>query len=281
MILVDYNQMVIANFMQFQKHFKVGEEKGMLRHMILNNIKMLNNKFKDQYGELKFCCDGKDNWRKSVFQYYKANRKKQREENPQNIDWQALFDALESIKEELKDNFPYKVINGVGCEADDIIATYCKHYNEPILIVSSDKDFIQLQTHENVTQWSPLTKKFLKVEDPIQFKNELIIKGDRSDGVPNILSPDDTFVNNLRQRKLTKKKIEEWTSANPETMLDGEILRNFKRNQQLIDLSYLPEQVEINILDSINSEQYSGRDRMLNYFIKHRLREMTEALQEF
>ena len=281
-ILIDYNQMVIANFMQFQKYFKTGDEQNMLRHMVLNSVKMVNNKFKDKWGDIVFCCDGKNNWRKTVYEHYKANRKKDREENKQNIDWQALFTALENIKEELRDNFPYKVINGVGCEADDIIATYCKHYtDEEILIVSSDKDFIQLHSYSHVSQWSPLTKKFLKNDNPNKFKNELVIKGDRSDGVPNILSPDNTFVDGLRQRKLTKKKIEEWTSGDPETMLSGEVLRNFKRNQQLIDLSYLPNQVEINILERIAEKQYDKRDKMLNYFIKHRLKEMTESLQEF
>ena len=281
MILIDYNQMIIANFMQFSKHFKEGQEKNMLRHMILNNIKMINNKFKEEWGDLTFCCDGRDNWRKTVFEHYKANRKEQREKNPHNINWQALFDTLDEIKEDLTENFPYKVVNGDGCEADDIIAIYCKHYDEPILIVSSDKDFIQLHVHKNVQQWSPLTKKFIKVDDPEKFKYELIVKGDRSDGVPNILSQDDTFVKKIRQRKLTKKKLEEWTQGNPEQLLEGELLRNFKRNEQLIDLSLVPDQVEINILDNINSEQFDGRGRMLNYFIKHRLREMTEALQEF
>ena len=101
MILIDYNQMIIANFMQFSKHFKEGQEKNMLRHMILNNIKMINNKFKEEWGDLTFCCDGRDNWRKTVFEHYKANRKEQREKNPQNINWQALFDTLDEIKEDL------------------------------------------------------------------------------------------------------------------------------------------------------------------------------------
>ena len=283
MILVDYNQMIIANFMQFQKQFKAGQETDMLRHKVLNNIKMLNNKFKEEYGDMVFCCDGQKNWRKTVFEHYKANRKKQREDNPQNIDWQALFDALNAIKLELSEDFPYKVLNGQECEADDIIAIVCKHYHkqEPIIIISSDKDFIQLQKYDNVSQWSPLKKNFIKHKQPVVFKIELIIKGDRSDGVPNILSPDDTFVTDQRQRKLSKKKLEEWSQSDPKDVFNGEVYRNWKRNEQLIDLDFVPNSIEINILDEFESEHFTGRNRMLNYFVKHRLRDLTESLQEF
>jgi len=283
MILVDFNQMVIANFMQYQKQFTDDNALDMLRHMIFNNIRMINRKFKEEWGEINFCCDGPNNWRKKAFPFYKANRKKQREENPQNIDWQKLFDFISTIKKELSEEFPYKVLNGSECEADDIIATVCKHYHkeDKILIVSSDKDFIQLHKYEGVKQWSPLTKKFLNVSDPIKFKNELIIKGDRSDGVPNILSQDDTFVSEMRQKKLTKKKIEDWVVQDPEKVLEGEVLRNFKRNQQLIDLDYVPNPIEINILDDFKGDHFTGRNKMLNYFVKHRLRDLTESLQEF
>ena len=283
MILVDFNQMVIANFMQYQKQFTDDNALDMLRHMIFNNIRMINRKFKEEWGEINFCCDGPNNWRKKAFPFYKANRKKQREENPQNIDWQKLFDFISTIKKELSEEFPYKVLNGNECEADDIIATVCKHYHkeDKILIVSSDKDFIQLHKYEGVKQWSPLTKKFLNVTDPIKFKNELIIKGDRSDGVPNILSQDDTFVSEMRQKKLTKKKIEDWVVQDPEKVLEGEVLRNFKRNQQLIDLDYVPNPIEINILDDFKGDHFTGRNKMLNYFVKHRLRDLTESLQEF
>ena len=282
MILVDFNQMVIANFMQFQKQFEPGKETDILRHMILNNVRMINRKFKDEWGELVFCCDSKHNWRKDAFPHYKANRKKQREKNPQNVNWQALFDAISIFKKELAEEFPYKVLGELECEADDIIATICKHYHkqEPILIVSSDKDFIQLQRYEGVQQWSPLKKKMINHKTPEVFKNELIIKGDRSDGVPNVLSPDDTFVTEQRQRKLSKTKLVQW-SSDPSLMPDGEIYRNFKRNQQLIDLDIVPNPVEINILNDFKGEHFTGRSRMLSYFVKHRLRDLTESLQEF
>tara|TARA_A100001201_G_scaffold22117_1_gene24853 strand:+ start:2990 stop:3841 length:852 start_codon:yes stop_codon:yes gene_type:complete len=283
MILIDYNQMIIANFMMFQKQFEPGKENDMVRHMVLNNIKMIRNRFCEKFGnDMVFCCDNKNNWRRDFFPLYKANRKKAREENKQNIDWKSLFDVIENIRIEIEENLPYKVVTLDGCEADDIIGVICKNYNsEPILIVSSDKDFVQLQKYKNIHQWSPLTKKFLKDSKPEQQLRALILKGDRSDGVPNILSRDDVLVEGLRQKPLSKKKLESWINGNPEELFEGEVLRNYKRNETLIDLARIPESIQINIKTRYESEQYTGRDRMLNYFIKHRLKELTNSIQEF
>lgn len=283
MILIDYNQMIIANFMMFQKQFEPGKENDMVRHMVLNNIKMIRNRFCEKFGnDMVFCCDNKNNWRRDFFPLYKANRKKAREENKQNIDWKSLFDVIENIRIEIEENLPYKVVTLDGCEADDIIGVICKNYNsEPILIVSSDKDFVQLQKYKNIHQWSPLTKKFLKDNKPEHQLRALILKGDRSDGVPNILSRDDVLVEGLRQKPLSKKKLESWISGNPEELFEGEVLRNYKRNETLIDLARIPESIQINIKTRYESEQYTGRDRMLNYFIKHRLKELTNSIQEF
>lgn len=283
MILIDYNQMIIANFMMFQKQFEPGKENDMVRHMVLNNIKMIRNRFCEKFGnDMVFCCDNKNNWRRDFFPLYKANRKKAREENKQNIDWKSLFDVIENIRKEIEENLPYKVVTLDGCEADDIIGVICKNYNsEPILIVSSDKDFVQLQKYKNIHQWSPLTKKFLKDNKPEHQLRALILKGDRSDGVPNILSRDDVLVEGLRQKPLSKKKLESWINGNPEELFEGEVLRNYKRNETLIDLARIPESIQINIKTRYESEQYTGRDRMLNYFIKHRLKELTNSIQEF
>jgi hypothetical protein len=229
-----------------------------------------------------FCCDNKGNWRKEYFPLYKANRKKAREENKQNIDWKSLFEVIDNIRGEIKEHLPYKVVNIEGCEADDIIGVICKNYNsEPILIVSSDKDFIQLQKYKNISQWSPLTKKFIKNEKPDEQLRTLIVTGDRSDGIPNILSNDNCLVEGLRQRPVSKKKIESWLSGKPEELFEGEVLRNYKRNEILIDLARIPDPIQINILTRYESDQYTGRGKMLNYFIKHRLKELTESIQEF
>ena len=285
MILIDYNQMVIANFMGFRKLFEPGKEDATMRHMVLNNIKMIKNKFSNKYGkEVVFCCDNKKNWRKDIYPFYKANRKKAREENKQNVDWQVLFDSMDLIRNEIAENMPYRVVTLEGCEADDIIGVICKEYSHRdynILIVSSDKDFIQLQRYPNIFQWSPRTKKFIKEDFPENQLRALIVKGDRGDGIPNILSNDDCLVEGLRQKPMSKKKIMDSLNISPEKHFEGEILRNFKRNETLIDLGCIPDKIEINIRTRYESDQYLGRDRMLNYFIKHRLKDMTESIQEF
>jgi 5'-3' exonuclease len=285
MILIDYNQMVIANFMGFRKQFEPGKEDVMMRRMVLHNIRMIKNKFSNKYGkEVVFCCDNKKNWRKDIYPFYKANRKKAREENKQGVDWQVLFNTMDNIRNEIAENMPYRVVTLEGCEADDIIGVICKefsHRDYNILIVSSDKDFIQLQKYPNVSQWSPRTKKFIKESDPAGQLRSLIVKGDRSDGIPNILSNDDCFVEGLRQKPMSKKKIMDWLNIVPEKALEGEILRNFKRNETLIDLGCIPDKIVINIRTRYENDQYLGRDRMLNYFIKHRLKDMTESIQEF
>ena len=179
---------------------------------------------------------------------------------------------------------PYRVVVLDGCEADDIIGVICKYYSHRdynILIVSSDKDFIQLQRYPNIFQWSPRTKKFIKENNPENQLRALIVKGDRGDGIPNILSNDDCLVEGLRQKPMSKKKILDFLNILPEKDFEGEILRNFKRNETLIDLGCIPDKIEINIKTRYESDQYLGRDRMLNYFIKHRLKDMTESIQEF
>ena len=74
------------------------------------------------------------------------------------------------------------------------------------MVLSGDKDFIQLQKYPFVSQYNPIQKKFMSGIDPKQYILEHVIKGDRSDGIPNFLSDDDTFVKNKRQRPLSKKE---------------------------------------------------------------------------
>ena len=243
-------------------------------------------KFKEKYGELILCFDSRHYWRRDHFPYYKAGRKKSREDS--NLDWDAIFSCLNDIKQELKDYFPYKHLEVYGAEADDIIATLClelEYDNGKTLILSGDKDFIQLHRFTNVSQYSPITKKFIKGVDPHQYLDEHILKGDSSDGVPNVLSPDNTFVDGLRQKPLGKKKIAEWTGEilMPVEMAipDGEVKRNFQRNQQLIDLSKAPEEIFMSCLRAYQEAPDGDRSKLLNYFIDKRLNNLTESIGEF
>ena len=287
MILVDMSQISLASMMMHLNMNKTTKpDEGMVRHMILNSLRMYRMRFKEEYGELILCFDSRHYWRRDHFPYYKAGRKKSREDS--NLDWNAIFSCLNDIKQELKDYFPYKHLEVYGAEADDIIATLClelEYDNGKTLILSGDKDFIQLHRFTNVSQYSPITKKFINGFDPHQYLDEHILKGDSSDGVPNVLSPDNTFVDGLRQKPLGKKKIAEWTGEilipTEMALPNQEVKRNFQRNQQLIDLSKAPEEIFMSCLRAYQEAPDGDRSKLLNYFIDKRLNNLTESIGEF
>ena len=279
MIVIDMNQISVASLMM-HLHMNKGElEEDMVRHMILNSVRMYRTMFNEDYGEIVLAYDSRAYWRKEIFPQYKSNRRKNREEDDK--DWDSIFGVLNSIKEEIKEFLPYKVVEVYGAEADDVIATLCKHYqSEKVMIVSGDKDFIQLQKYDNVKQYSPITKKLVDGVDPKVYIKEHVLKGDKSDGVPNVLSPDHTFTDDLRQRPLTSKKLESILAQDIDE-LDDEIKRNYQRNDKLINLDNIPKTLESEILNSFNEASYGDRSGLLNYFIEKRLTSLTENIGEF
>ena len=281
MILVDFNQVCIANFMmQVGNHTNVKIEEDLVRHMVLNSIRLIRSKFSEEFGELVICADSKKYWRREIFPYYKCNRKKDRAKS--DVDWTSLFNFLNKVREELKEHFPYKVLCIEGAEADDIIGVLAKenHQKEKVLIVSSDKDFLQLQKYDNVKQYSPIMKKYIRTEDPNLYIQEHILKGDRGDGIPNISSPDDTFATGKRQKPFSKKKIEKVIADGIESLNEQE-RRGYARNQQLVDLDHIPESIANLITSEYSVSDVGARNNLLNYFIKHRLNNLTEVIGDF
>ena len=278
MIIIDMNQISLASLMM---HLNMTKEKtvdeGMVRHMILNSIRLYRNMFKKEYGEVILTYDSKHYWRRDYFPQYKMNRKKARENDSK--DWDNIFGVLNKIKAEFKEYLPYKYLEVYGAEADDIIGTLCKQEFEPIMIVSGDKDFIQLHKYENVNQYSPILKKHVNGHNPDTYIRTHILKGDSSDGVPNVLSPDITFTEGLRQRPLGKKKIETWLESMDS--MPEETKRNYQRNEKLIDLDKIPQELEEQILSEIDEAPHGDRSKLLNYFIDNKLRELTESIGDF
>jgi len=287
MILVDLNQVMISNLMTQINGSSEEISENLIRHMILNSLRMYNTKFKDEYNEMIIASDDKAYWRRDIFPYYKANRKKDRDSSP--YDWSLIFDTLNKVRDEIKDNFPYKVIRVDRTEADDVIGTIVHKFGvymncdttEKILILSSDKDFLQLQKFSNVDQYNPSTKKFIRTNQPLQFLREHIIKGDRGDGIPNILSGDDFIVKSIRQRPITSKKLNVWVDKEPEDLGDEVMTKNFKRNESLIDLSKIPNEYKDKIIAEFTSTPKKGKEKLLNYFVKHRMKMLIEHIQEF
>jgi len=281
MILVDMNQISLASMMMHLHMNKSKEiDENMVRHMILNSLRMYRTKYSSEFGELVLCYDSKHYWRRDYFPEYKSGRRKSREKS--DLDWNAIFLCLNKIKDELRDNMPYKFIEIYGAEADDIIGVLCSEYSDEIMIISGDKDFIQLQKYPNVKQYSPITKKSVNGENPGGYLKEHIFKGDTSDGVPNVLSPDNTFTDGLRQKPLTKKKITSWLEHDFDDVApNDEVKRNYQRNRKLIDLTYTPEELSSEIINTYKEAPYGDRSKLLNYFIQKRLRNLTESIGEF
>jgi len=277
MILIDYNAIAISNVVTQ----KLDIDENLVRHMILNSLRMYRSKHHHKYGELVICTDGKKNWRKDAFPNYKFKRKDARKES--KMDWNELFRITNMVLEEIKENFPYKVVENDHCEADDIIGVICEDTQEfgrhqPVLIVSSDKDFVQLQKYDNINQYSPMKKKFIKEETPRRQLMELIMKGDQADGIPNVLSNDNCFVEGIRQTPLRKNILDELIK-DPKAKGE-EVYRNYLRNKKLIDLSETPETVKEDIIYNYESQKPANQN-VLNYLVSKRCRLLIESVGDF
>jgi len=283
MIIIDFSQISIASFMA-QPGAELSEQ--FLRHMILNSIRMYNKKYKDDYGQMVIACDGANSWRKRVFPQYKAHRKKARAES--SMDWELFFTYLNQIREEIQANFPYKFVHIQGVEADDIIGTLVEQTQEfgkaePVMIISSDGDFIQLQKYKNVKQFSPIQKKLVTNANPHLYLFEHVIRGDKGDGIPNILSGDNAIINGERQSPVTQKKLDAWLAKAEDlkSVMDETTYRNYQRNQQLIDLSLIPQDIKNDIINTYESQVLPPRARILDYLIKKRCKLLVESVSEF
>ena len=282
MILIDLNQVLLSGLMAQiggQKNIKL--EESLVRHMVLNILRSHIKQFRGEYGEVVLCCDNKKYWRKDVFPFYKAGRKKTREKS--DLDWHLIFDILGNLKRELRDNFPYKVIDVEGAEADDISGTLTPLYSgsEKVLILSSDGDFLQLQQYKNVKQYNPTQKKFVKSADPLLELKEKIITGDKGDGIPNVLSPADCFVRDMRQKPITKNKMEQMLNESYSDWKDEEAKVGYSRNQILIDLRNIPDEIKNSIIDTYNNTKPSPRSKLINYFMEKKLKNLMEVIEEF
>ena len=282
MLIFDYQQIAISNLMEQIGSSKTSVNEDLVRHMILNTIRTYVKKFKESYGpEIIIACDNRNYWRRDYFPYYKAGRKKARDAS--GHDWCSIFKSLNKIREELKENSPYKVIDVDGAEADDIIGTLVQKFSgtQKIMILSSDKDFAQLQKYSNVEQFSPILKKFIKEPFPLIQLKQLIIRGDKSDGIPNILSSDDIFVVGGRQKPITESKIIKWLNQEPKDFCDEEMLRNFRRNEMMIDLTKVPVSLKEKILNTYENSQGKTKQEFINYMILNRSKNLIEVVHEF
>lgn len=284
-ILIDFNQVMLASlFASIGNHHNIDIDENLIRHMFLNSLRSNRKKFSPDFGEIVICADGKNSWRRETFPYYKANRRKSREES--ELDWNMLFGIINNIRSELKDYFPYKVIHLDHCEADDVIGVIVHKYgtelnmgSEQFLILSGDKDYIQLHRYANVKQYDPVRKKTIQNSDPDKYLREHILKGDSGDGVPNILSADNCLAVGDRQKPMTAKRIAQFTE-NPASM-DSITQTRFDRNKLMIDLEKIPQKYKDQILDEYSKEKEIGRSHLFNYFVEKKLKNLITDIQDF
>lgn len=298
MILIDYSQIALSNILPFQSDIKrqsPEEIKNLIRHTTLSTIKSYKKKYGKEYGQLVIACDGSNYWRRQQFSPYKHGRKAHREKS--DLDWKTIFDTLAELRQDLIEHFPYKVINVESAEADDVIACLSKYtqdnelsaaglYDEKqkVLIVSADKDFIQLQKYDNVRQWSPMQKKFVQgsQKEVKEYTIQHIVKGDSGDGIPNILSKDDTFVTGERQKPISAKRLSEFFELGIDACKSDEERRNYQRNQMLVNFEFIPTSLYENIINCYKSSSPKGdKNSIMNYLMKHQCRLLLEDLEDF
>jgi hypothetical protein len=269
--------------------------KNLIRHVTLSTLKSYKKKYGKEYGELVICCDGRKYWRKEYFEFYKGMRKSNRDKS--DLDWKLIFDTLSEMREDIAQHFPYRVMHIDRAEADDIIAVMTKYLQqnlliqeglveEPqkILILSSDKDFKQLQLYPTVKQWSPMQKKYITAtrKEIVEHKIEHIVKGDTGDGVPNILSKDDVFMKGERQKPMSAKRLQEFFDNGFTACRNDEERRNWQRNSTLVDFDHIPPDVEESIIVSyISSKPKGDKMSIMNYLMEHRCRLLLDEIEDF
>lgn len=297
MILVDYSQVALASILTFQRELKgtESEVKNLIRHVTLSTIKSYKKKYGKEYGELVICCDGRKYWRKEFFEQYKGSRKKNRDAS--DLDWKLIFDTLSEMRDDIAKHFPYRVIHVERAEADDVIAVMTKwlqdnqlvqeglvEETQKVLILSSDKDFKQLQLYPTVKQWSPMQKKYITAtkQEIRDFMIEHIVKGDTGDGVPNILSKDDVFMVGERQKPMSAKRLAEFIDKGFDACKNDDERRNWHRNATLVDFEFIPQDVQKSIVDTYLSNKPNG-DKMsiMNYLMEHRCRLLLDEIEDF
>ena len=298
MIILDYSQIALSNILPFQNDIKrqsPEEIKNLIRHTTLSTIKSYKKRYGNEYGEVVIACDGRNYWRKSIFPHYKAHRKANRDKS--DLDWGFIFDTLGELRDDLIKYFPYKVLLVDTAEADDIIAILTEYTQEnqliqeglfaspqKVLIVSSDKDFIQLQKNKNVRQWSPMQRKFVEAsqKEIQEYTITHVVKGDSGDGIPNILSKDDVFVSGDRQKPFSAKRLPDFYEKGIDACKNDEERRNYQRNQTLVNFDYIPEHLAQDIVHSYENTTPNGdKNSIMNYLIANQCRLLLNEIEDF
>jgi hypothetical protein len=284
MILIDFSNIFVSNaVMAIENYGQPSEE--VIRSMILHSVRKLNKKFRKDYHQLVLAIDSDEYWRDDIYDYYKYKRRQDKQLRKANtdIDWDLIHKHKNKVLDEIRATFPYIVIDVKGCEGDDIIGALTLKYRdkEKIMIVSEDKDFKQLHGI-NVQQYSSIRDIDIKCPDPDIYLSEHIIRGDSGDGIPNILSPSDTFFTGTRQKACGPVKIRDWLGKDPKEFCEtDEQMRRYLENQMLVDLSKIPHGIVKNIDEVYKKGTPCNNATIKPYLELHNLNRLVNLHDDF
>lgn len=287
MIICDLSQIAYAGSFSLMESIKGGDDVlTTIRSSVISSIKYYKNRFKGEYGsEIVVATDGNHYWRKEKYPFYKATRAKQRSYQP-DVPWAEISDAIDVLTEEIRDNMPWKTIFHDRAEADDIMGILTEDVanrrvieeglyetTEKVLIISNDKDIAQVLKHPNVRQFSPYTKSMFKMEySPKEHLRRLILGGDPGDSIPNIFSPSNSFIDGIRQKPCTEKKMAPFLEADSmlSVAMDDVTRQRLLENAELISFNGIPKKLRAEVVDLYNN--YSPKTKMdaYRYLSKHR-----------
>ena len=234
-LLVDGNNLLKIGFHGVKDYFNKGEHIGGLWHFI-NTLRRFIDE--ENFSKVIVFWDGEtsSSQRRLIYPKYKLNRKA-----PENEMKEESFNKQKHrVKEYLEEMF-VRQLEFPNSEADDLIAYYCQiSKGEDKTIFSGDRDLTQLIS-DDVTIYSPNTKKYYKKGDNIKLhdieiphynvKTFKILSGDKSDNIDGIYYfGEKTFV------KLFPEILEKEVSFTDILTKSEELLKEQKDNTVLKNL---------------------------------------------
>lgn len=269
MILVDFSGLIIAGAMT-QKKPVVDE--GMLRHNCINTLLSVKKRFGAKYGEMVICCDSNNYWRKDIYPHYKGNRVESKEES--TFDWKLFYTYLEKIKAEIKEVFPYRLLEINRLEADDIIGTLALTAKEDTVIYSRDQDFIQCLSNPRVKLWLANEKKLYEKLKPYEAEWHLfekVCQGDRGDFIPNIFSNITDLELGIKQKSCTAKNVELLYKSDTDPLWTETLKKRFEENSKLISLKLVPDNYKEQIKEAFELPVIGSRGKIFGYLTNKKL----------
>ena len=255
------------------------------KHAMFNTIFQMCRRFETE--ELILMVDSKENWRKKIHPEYKDNRKENRDKK-EDIDWNEFFNAFNEFVCEVKQYFPFYVLQIKYLEADDIAGILARDWqHKKKIIVTSDGDYLQLLKYKNIQLFDPMKNKFNTCEDPVRYLKMKILMGDKGDNIPAI-KPRIGEVTAARMvdnpSEITTLFEDKTVSyVNPdgtEVTMGDEYKEKYKKNMALIDLNKTPDVFVKMLHKAIEEYQMPTGKEIFQYFSKNKFRELITRMEQ-